>query len=97
MAKRKKKAKKAKRARKRTRRVVKPVPEPTTRFAPLNTTFLISSIIGFFISAIYLPKYSISWAFSFSFVFVLMFIAAMLSMTRAAPDAQLLVKPRKIK
>ena len=99
MAKRKK-AKKAKRKRVKRRprrKLVEPVPEPKSRFAPLNTTFLVSSIIGFLISTVYLPKFSITWAFAFAFLFFIMFIAAMLSMARATPDAQLLPRPRKIK
>ena len=94
MAKKKRAKKQTKR---RSRKLVEPVPEPKTRYAPLNTTFLVSSIIGFLISVIYLPKFSLTWAFTFGLVFFIMFIAAMMSMARATPDGQLLPIPKRIK
>jgi len=97
-AKRKAAKSKAKRVKRPVRRrYVEPTPQPKSRFAPLNTAFLVSSIIGFLISVVYIPKYSLTWAFTFGFVFFIMFIAAMLSMARANPDDQLLPRPRRIK
>lgn len=92
---RKKRRVKKRTQRRTTRRIVEPAPLPKTRYAPLNTAFMVSGIIGFLISAIYLPKYSMPWAFAFGFVFFLMFIAAMLSMARAAPDSQLMLTAHK--
>lgn len=65
--------------------------------APLKTSFMLAGIIGFLISVIYLPKYSLNWAFAFGLVFFLMIIAAMISMTQARPDVQLYSKAKKIK
>ncbi|PIN76053.1 hypothetical protein COV18_01365 [Candidatus Woesearchaeota archaeon CG10_big_fil_rev_8_21_14_0_10_37_12] len=56
------------------------------QYTPLKGSFLATSIIGFLFSAILLPKYSITWAFTFAIVFVLMFIASMISMNRAEPE-----------
>jgi len=95
MAKRKRAKKvKRKRSRRAPRKLVEPAREQKSRFAPLNTAFLVTSIIGFFISTIYITKFSLSWAFAFGFLFFVMFIAAMISMARATPDGQLLPRPR---
>lgn len=64
--------------------------------APLKTTFLLTSMIGFLISAFYISRYSVPYSVAFSAVFVLMFIAAMISMRRATPDEQLFPRPEKI-
>lgn len=51
------------------------------KFAKLNLTFLITSIVGFLFSIIYLPKISVTWAFTLAIVFLIMFIAVMISET----------------
>ena len=66
-----------------------------TRWAPLTTGFMVASVIGFFISALYVSKFSIPMAVAFSLVFFCMFIACMISMARASPDAQLAARPIK--
>lgn len=53
------------------------------KFAPLKASFAATSIIGFLVSVILIPKFSETWAFTFAIVFLIMFIAAMLSMTKA--------------
>lgn len=50
---------------------------------PLKGTFMIASIVGFLISAVYILPRSKPWGFSFSLIFVIMFLAAMISMTYA--------------
>ena len=52
------------------------------KFAPLKASFMAASIVGFLISVLLIPKYSETWAFTFTLVFVIMFIAAMLSMSK---------------
>ena len=64
--------------------------------APLKTSFLAMSMIGFLISALYIPKFSTTWAFAFGTLFTLMFIASILSMMRGTPDEQLYPKPKEI-
>lgn len=65
--------------------------------APLKTSLLATSMIGFLISAVYIPKFSLTWAFAFGIIFTIMFIASMISMVHGEPDEQLLPRPRKIK
>lgn len=58
-----------------------------SRIVPLSGGFMITSIVGFIISAMYLypnsEKLGISpgWAFTFMLFFVVMFISSMISMT----------------
>lgn len=52
-------------------------------FAPLPASFMVTAVIGFFVSVyMVLPRWR-SWGFAFALLFVLMFIAALLSMTFA--------------
>lgn len=53
------------------------------RIAPLHGSFMITAIIGFAISAIWVLKASIAWGAAFMIFFAIMFIAALLSMTYA--------------
>ncbi|MBN1502520.1 hypothetical protein JW930_03175 [Candidatus Woesearchaeota archaeon] len=57
------------------------------KFAPLNAQYMVSSMLGFLISAIYVYKISPSWGVAFSIVFAAMFFASVASMTHAEPDA----------
>ena len=64
--------------------------------APLNASFMMTSIIGFLVSVIYIYSYSVTWAFTFAFVFVLMFIASLISMVRGDDmELQLYARPRQ--
>lgn len=64
------------------------------KVAPLKASFMVTSMVGFLISVIYISKVApITWAFTFAVVFVLMFIASMISMMRASPDEQLYARP----
>ena len=65
--------------------------------APLKSSFMLAGILGFMISVIYLPKYSLNWAFAFGLVFFLMIVAALVSMMHGRPDIQLYSKAKKIK
>lgn len=49
--------------------------------AYLSGGFMITSILGFLISATYVYPASKRWGFTFAIFFVLMFVAAMISMT----------------
>jgi len=49
------------------------------KFAPLKKTLLLTSIIGFLISTIYLPKISKTWAFTLAVIFIIIFIASLIS------------------
>ncbi|RLE47118.1 hypothetical protein DRJ22_00130 [Candidatus Woesearchaeota archaeon] len=52
------------------------------KYVPLKASFMLFSIIGFFVSILYVPEFSKTWAFAFALLFSLMFIASLLSMTR---------------
>ena len=67
----------------------------TMRYAPIKTSFMAVSMIGFLISALYIPQFSRTWAFAFGLIFTLMFVASLISMVHATPDEQLSPIPRK--
>jgi len=50
---------------------------------PLKGSFMLMSMIGFLISAYYVYPLSFNFGVTFMFVFVLMFIASLVSMTKA--------------
>lgn len=58
-----------------------------TGIAPLTGGFMVTSMVGFIISAIYVFPRSRTWGFTFSIFFVLMFIASMISMTYGPDEA----------
>ncbi|MBN1645998.1 hypothetical protein JW868_03075 [Candidatus Woesearchaeota archaeon] len=56
----------------------------TYSVAPLNNTFTVTVILGFLISIFWIaPQWSEAWGAAFAIVFLMMFIASMISMTRA--------------
>jgi len=54
--------------------------------APLTGGYMISSMVGFIISALYVFPRSDTWGFTFTIFFALMFVASLISMTYG-PDA----------
>lgn len=52
-----------------------------TRVSHLSGGFMITSIVGFIISSVYVYPASRTWGFTFATFFTLMFIASMISMT----------------
>lgn len=60
--------------------------------APLSGGYMITSIVGFLISAFYVYPISVKWGFTLVLFFTLMFVAAMISMTYAPTDWQLKFK-----
>ncbi|MBD3304551.1 hypothetical protein GF343_05385 [Candidatus Woesearchaeota archaeon] len=65
------------------------------RAAPLKSSFMLAGIIGFLISVIYIPKYSLNWAFAFGLVFLIMIVATLVSMTQSRPILPLYKKKKK--
>jgi hypothetical protein len=51
------------------------------RMAPLKGSFMITAIIGFAISALWVLKASVAWGATFMIFFAIMFIASLVSMT----------------
>ena len=54
--------------------------------APLSGGYMITSIVGFLISAVYVFPRSYTWGMAFIIFFAMMFTASMISMTYG-PDA----------
>jgi len=63
--------------------------------APLSGGYMITSIVGFLISAFWVLPKSAKWGFAFLLFFALMFIASMISMTYAPIDVPYRVKRKK--
>lgn len=57
--------------------------------APLSSGFMLASIVGFFISVIYIYPKSVSWGFTFALIFTFMFLASVVSMSYAPVEAEL--------
>jgi len=51
--------------------------------APLKGSFMVTSMVGFFVSIYYVMQLSQTWGFTFALFFVMMFIASFISMTYA--------------
>lgn len=51
---------------------------------PLSSSFMVTAIIGFIISWIYVYPRSPSWGFTFMLFFMIMIIAALISMTNVS-------------
>ena len=47
---------------------------------PFSSGFMLTSILGFIVSVLFVMKYSETWGFTFALVFVLMFIASIITM-----------------
>lgn len=55
--------------------------------APLTGGYMITSMVGFIISAIYVFPRSYNWGMAFALFFALMFVASMISMTYGPEEA----------
>ena len=53
---------------------------------PFSGGFMLTSILGFLISVLFVMKISATWGFTFALVFVLMFIASVVTMSRIDAD-----------
>jgi len=62
------------------------------KVAPLNSAFMVTAILGFLISVLYVKKFSLTWAVAFALVFFLMIIASLISMLEAPVRGQLMPK-----
>jgi hypothetical protein len=62
------------------------------KYAPLKPSLFVASILGFFVSAVYILKFSQTWAITLALVFMLMIIACLMSMSH---QDQLDEQPRK--
>lgn len=53
------------------------------KYAHLSAGFMLTSIIGFLISVFFVNGLSETWGFTFMLFFSIMFVASMISMTKA--------------
>jgi uncharacterized membrane protein YoaT (DUF817 family) len=56
------------------------------KVVPLTSGFMLTSIIGFFVSAFYVLKLDITWGFTFCLFFVIMFIASIINLSHIEAD-----------
>jgi len=49
---------------------------------PFSSGFMLTSIIGFFVSVFFVMKISPTWGFTFALVFVIMFVASIITMSQ---------------
>lgn len=64
--------------------------------APLSGGYMITSIVGFLISAFYILPNSREWGFTFVLFFTLMLVASLISMAYAPSDWPLKTDKKKI-
>lgn len=62
------------------------------KIAPLSTGLFVTSIVGFLVSALYIPQFSFNWAIAFGTAFIVMFVASIVSMIHGPPEQQLGLK-----
>ena len=53
------------------------------KIAPLPGSFMLTALVGLLLSIFFVWPLSATWGFTFTLFFAIMFIAAMISMTRA--------------
>ncbi len=58
--------------------------------APLSASFMLTAILGFLISVVYVRKVDLTWAVAFAIVFFIMIIASLISMVQAPVKGQLM-------
>ena len=56
--------------------------------APLPASFMLTAIIGFFVSALWVFPQSLNWGITFLIFFTIMFIASVISMAKAPAQAE---------
>lgn len=53
------------------------------KIAPLSASFMLTAMLGFFLTLYFVFPASASWGFAFATVFVIMFVASVISMSSA--------------
>jgi hypothetical protein len=61
----------------------------TIQVAPLNSSFMVSSMLGILISLIWVYPQAQAWGAAFTLVFSIMFISSLISMTFGPAEAEL--------
>lgn len=65
------------------------------KIAPLSGSFMVTAIVGFLISAIYIFPRSNPWGLTLVILFAVMFIAGMISTTYAPIEAEWAMEKKK--
>ncbi len=65
--------------------------------APLSSGYMLTSIVGFLVSAFYVLPNSRTWGFTLVLFFTLMFVASMISMTYSPTDWPLRMDKKTLK
>ena len=67
------------------------------RVVPLSGSFMLTAILGFLISVIWVYPNAPSWGFAFMIVFVIMFVASVISTTYGPVEAEIKMDAPKAK
>lgn len=67
------------------------------KVVPLSNGFAATAIIGFLLSAVYVSTFSETWSFTLMLFFGIMFIASMISATKAEPTDEHMNSLKSIK
>lgn len=58
---------------------------------PLSSTFMLTSMLGFFVAVFYVWPLSVNWGFAFSMLFAFFFVASVYNFTHAPDEDHLAV------
>ena len=58
---------------------------------PLNSTFMLSSMLGFFVAVFWVWTFSATWGFTFAMMFAIFFCASVYNFTHAPDEDDLAV------
>ena len=64
--------------------------------APLSNVYMMASMLGFIISAWFIIPISKPWGFALTLIFLLMFIASVISMSKAPIEDELRIDRKRI-
>ena len=70
---------------------------PRLKIAPLHGSFMLTSIIGFFISTFIIFNTYPDWGFAFALICVIMFIASLIAMVNGPEEVLQIDEKRKYK
>ena len=59
------------------------------KIAPLSKGFMVTAIMGILISTMFLPEYSMTWAFTLGIISIVMLISSVISMTYSPVEDEL--------
>ena len=58
------------------------------KFVPLTGSFMLTSIVGFMVSALFVMKLSQTWGFTFCVFFVIMFVSSVVSLSNMEAETR---------